>query len=300
MRKNETSVVPKQPMGQQNYSILMPLKGHPQSSVLRTEFALYRRFVAARVRGQMQYRASFVMQLFSSFAGAVFELIALLIVFGRFTTLGGWTVGEVAFLYALSSISFGTQEMLTAGFDDFSVMILQGEFDRVLVRPVTPFTQVLAADFQLRRLGRVAQGVVALVIALTHTHVAWTVGKLLYFPVVIASGVMLFAGITVLGATLTFWTLQRTEVINVFTYGGTFMSSYPISIYPQWMRRAVTFLIPLAFVSYYPGLYFLDRPDPLGLPGLMRFLAPLVSVCFFAIAWRVWEWGVRQYQSTGS
>ena len=153
----------------------------------------------------------------------------------------------------------------------------QGEFDRILLRPITPIVQVLASDFQLKRIGRALTGIVALVLALMRVHLTWTVGKVLYLPVVILSGVLLFAAIDLIGGTLCFWTIERTEVINVFTYGGVFMSSYPISIYQAWIRRTFTFLIPIAFVAYYPGLYFLDRTDPLGLPRFVSFLTPLVD-----------------------
>lgn len=271
-----------------------------QPSVLRSEAALYRRFVAARLRGQMQYKFSFALQLIGSFTSTGLELVAVFFTFNRFQNIAGWTLGEVALLYALASISFGLHEMVMQSFEDLSLDIQQGTFDRVLLRPVTPFVQVLAADFQLRRLGRVAQGVVAFGVALTHTHIHWTLGKALFLPVTFISGILLFGALDVLGATLCFWTVERTQVINVFTYGGTFMSSYPFSIYQQWLRRTATFVVPLAFVAYYPGLYLLDRTDPLGLPRIVSFATPLVAVAFFALAWRFWEWGVRHYQSTGS
>jgi viologen exporter family transport system permease protein len=269
-------------------------------SVLSTEFALYLRFIAARVRGQMQYRASFILDVISRFLVSGLELAGIFILFHQFTSLGGWGVGEIVFLYALVTISFALHEVVAQSFEDFSFTVRQGEFDRILLRPVTPIVQVLASDFQLKRLGRAITGILALILALMRVHLTWTVGKLLYMPVVILSGVFLFAAIDLIGATLCFWTIERSEVINVFTNGGVFMSSYPISIYQAWIRRTFTFLIPIAFVAYYPGLYFLGRPDPLGLPRVVSFLTPAVTVAFCAVALRFWAWGVRQYQSTGS
>ncbi len=271
-----------------------------QYSVLGTESSLYLRFIAARVRGQMQYRASFVLDVISRFLVNGLELAGIFILFHQFSSLGGWRVGEIAFLYGLVTISFALHEVIAQSFEDFSLTVRQGEFDRILLRPVTPIVQVLASDFQLKRLGRVLTGVLALVLALMRVHLTWTVGKALYLPVVILSGVFLFAAIDLIGGTLCFWTIERTEVMNVFTYGGVFMSSYPISIYQAWIRRTFTFFIPLAFVAYYPGLYFLDRTDPLGLPRFVAFLTPAVTVAFCAVALGFWEWGVRHYQSTGS
>ena len=276
----------------------MPPSGAP--AVLGTEFSLYLRFIGARVRSQMQYKASFVIDVFSRFLVNGLELAAIFILFSRFSSLGGWSVGEVAFLYGLVTVSFAFHEVVAQSFEDFSLTVKQGEFDRILLRPITPLVQVLASDFQLKRIGRVLTGVVALVLALTRVHITWTLGKVLYFPVVVLSGVLLFAAIDLIGATLCFWTIERTEVMNVFTYGGVFMSSYPIQIYQAWIRRTFTFIIPIAFVSYYPGLYFLDRTDPLGLPRFISFLTPPVTLAFCAVALWFWSWGVRHYQSTGS
>jgi ABC-2 type transport system permease protein len=75
------------------------------------------------------------------------------------------------------------------------------------------------------------------------------------------------------------------------------MMSYPASIYPAWMQRFFTFVVPFVFLNYYPALYFLDKPDPLGFPVYAPFLAPVVSVIFFAAALRFWQVGVNHYQS---
>jgi ABC-2 type transport system permease protein len=271
-----------------------------QYSVLSTEFALYLRFIGARIRSQMQYKVSFVLDVVSRFLVNGLELASIFILFNRFSSLDGWSVGEIAFLYGLVTVSFALHEVVAQSFEDFSLMVRQGEFDRILLRPITPIVQVLASDFQLKRLGRALTGIVALVLGLARVHITWTLGKVIYFPVVILSGVLLFAAIDLIGGTLCFWTVERSEAMNVFTYGGVFMSSYPIQIYQAWIRRTFTFIIPIAFVAYYPGLYFLGRTDPLGLPRFISFLTPLVTLAFCAIALWFWEWGVRHYQSTGS
>jgi ABC-2 type transport system permease protein len=66
------------------------------------------------------------------------------------------------------------------------------------------------------------------------------------------------------------------------------------------MRRFVTFVLPIGFVSYYPTLYLLNRVDPLGLPDWMRLMSPAAAVVLACFAWGGWCSGVRHYQSTGS
>src|SRR5919197_2705969 len=216
---------------------------------------LYRRLIGAHIRAQMQYRVSFFLMTLVSMVVTGSDLLAILILFNYFGELAGWRAGEVALLYGLAMVAFGLSEMVAAGFDLFPQAIRQGEFDRVLLRPVGIFVQVLAADFQLRRLGRVAQGGLALALAIAWTSIAWTPLKVLYLPVVLVSGFVMFSALLVLGAVLCFWTVQSIEIVNTVTYGGTELASYPLPIYHELLQRFFTFVVPLAFVSYFPALY---------------------------------------------
>jgi ABC-2 type transport system permease protein len=239
-------------------------------------FALCGHLLRAQIRSQLQYRASFALQTLGQFMATFVGFIALLLLFHRFPTLAGWSLGEVAFLYGLAGIAFGVSDMASS------------------------FIQVLASDFQIRRIGRIAQGAVALGLSLLWLEVEWTWLKTLVTLSAIVSGITIFCGIWVMGAAVTFWTVQRSEVTNVFTYGGEELVSHPMPIYADWLRGFFTFVVPLAFVAYLPALYVLDRPDPLGLPPFLQFCSPLVAVAFFLLARGAWSLGVRHYQSTGS
>ena len=85
---------------------------------------------------------------------------------------------------------------------------------------------------------------------------------------------MIFGSVWVVGGCISFWTTEGGEFTNAFTYGGNFMSQYPVDIFSGWMRRFLAYLVPLAFVCYFPALYLLDKPDPLGLPLFVDFPLP--------------------------
>jgi ABC-2 type transport system permease protein len=261
---------------------------------------IYGRLLGAQVRSQLQYRASFVLQALGQALATFVDFIGLLLLFNRFPSLAGWSLGEVAFLYGLGGVAFGLSDMICGGFDRLSITIQTGTFDRVLTRPLGSFQQVLASDFQVRRLGRIAQSAIALGLALSWVQIDWTPLRLLVAVSAILSGVVIFCAIWVIGAAVTFWTVQTSEVTNVFTYGGSELVGHPMSIYADWLRRFFTFVVPLAFVTYLPALYILDRPDPLGLPRMLQFCSPLVAAAFFLVARAAWSLGVRHYQSTGS
>jgi len=271
--------------------------------MLRQSWDLYRRLVGAQIRSQMQYRVSFILDLAAQFFGNVFDFATVAVLFTRFPAIGGWSLGEVALLYGLSALSFSLADMLASGFDYLvfgPTMVQRGGFDQIMVRPINAFLQVLTSQFALRRTGRLAQGAVVLAIALTLLHIVWTPAKIAYALVVIAGGTLFFMGLFIFGSGISFWTVDSLEAMNVVTYGGNFMTSYPMHIYPDWLRSIFMFVIPMAFVNYYPSLWLLDKPDPLGGPPWLAFLAPFVCLAVFGIGVRMWWFGVRHYQSAGS
>lgn len=265
-------------------------------------FRLYLRLIGVQIRSQMQYRVGFALETLSTalITGMVFITFAFVI--ERFGNIAGWSLGEVGFLYGLMEFSFGLMDMIFSGFDpqNFGRQVRLGRLDQILLRPIGVTLQILGSDFILRRTGRMAQGLVIFIIAIGMTNIQWTILKVAYLPVVIFSQVLFFGGLFVVGATFTFWTYESIEVINIFTYGGAEMMSYPMNIYPNWMRKIFTYIIPAIFINYYPALYVLNKPDPLGMPGYAAFLSPLVGVLVFASSMIFWKFGLNHYQSTGT
>lgn len=261
---------------------------------------LYWILAGARLRGQMQYRVSFALQVASSFTGTFVELLALLILFRTFRDLGGWSVGEVAFLYGLAAVALALAELFGEGLEQASRMIRDGEFDRVLTRPVAPLLQLLAADIQLRKVGRLTQGLLALVLAGRWTTIAWTPLKGLLLLGAIGSTAVVFLTVFLLGAAICFWTVESSEVQNIFTYGGTELASKPLTIYSRLLQSIFLYIVPLGLTTFYPAVHILGKPDPFGLPPFIPFMAPLVAALFLALGLVIWEFGMRHYQSTGS
>jgi ABC-2 type transport system permease protein len=267
---------------------------------MREHVRLYATLIRARARAQLQYRTSFVLAMLGSTSITAVEFVSILILFSRVPSIAGWTMCEVALLYGIAEATFATAELLGSALDDFNVRIRTGTFDKFLTRPRGTFFQVLAEDLALRRLGRVAQGCAVLAFAVTCAHVVWTPDKVLVLAIAFASGLAIFFSIFVLSAAFCFWSVEGKEAMHVFSYGGVALSDYPIDVYADWLRRFVTFILPLAFVSYYPALYLLDRPDVHALPDWVRLLSPLAAALMLGLAWVGWSRGVRHYQSTGS
>jgi ABC-2 type transport system permease protein len=260
---------------------------------------IYLRLIGARARSQLEYRASLALQIVASALLTLLDFVMILVLFENVPELDGWSVQEVALLYGIAGISFAVTDLIVGHLDLFPQMIRDGTFDQILVRPLPSLLQVVASDFSLRRLGKILQAVVVLIVALAAADIEWTLGRALMVPLAIVSGVLIYTGVWIALATIAFWIVDAIEFVNAFTYGGNFLSAYPITIFGRWLRNLVLFAIPIAFVAYFPALYILDRPDELGVPDALRFASPLVALLTVIVARLVWENAVRHYRSAG-
>jgi ABC-2 type transport system permease protein len=267
---------------------------------MRNVVGLYFRLIGAQLRGKLQYRLGFIMETSGYFLITFLDFIIIAVILSRFKEMGGWNLYEVAFLYALTSISFTIAEMVSRGFDRFAFYIQTGELDRVLVRPVSPYLQIISLELPLQKVGRLGQGIVVLFISLGGINVQWDLVKILLATMAIASGAIVYIGIFIIGAVTTIWTVSTSEFINIFTNGGTVLSSYPLNIYQEWFRHIFTFIIPMAFLNFFPALLILDKPAIGGLPLWLGWLGLPTAFAFLGVSLLIWRWGLKKYQSTGT
>ena len=261
---------------------------------------LYLRYFAISVRGQMQYRASFLMTAFGTFMMTGIEFFAIWALFARFGSLRGWTLPEVALFYGLIHVPFALAECFARGFDLFPGILKRGEFDRVLVRPRSTFLQILGMDMRLNQFGRMLQGLIVLIWASAVLDVTWTLPRIALVMGTVVGGVCLFCGLRVIEATIAFWSTESLEIMNCLTYGGVETAQQPLTIYRPWFRRLFTFVIPLACINYFPAHAILGRADVLGSPAVVHWISPVVGVLFLLVTIEIWRFGVRHYTSTGS
>lgn len=259
--------------------------------------SLYFKLVGICFKSQMQHRASFIMLALAHFLSTFVDILGIWVLFDRFKVLQGWTLSEMALIYGIIHMGFASAEAIARGFDTFSQLVKMGDFDRILLRPLGTIFQVATRDVQLMRIGRFLQGFVVLLWGFSELQLSFFSLHLLVIFLSILGATCLFYGLFVFQATLSFWTTETLEIMNITTYGGVETGQYPMSIYPVPFRLFFTFIIPLSCVAFYPIATLLGHESiPLG----FALLFPLAGACFLYVAFQLWKVGVNHYQSTGS
>ena len=262
--------------------------------------AVYRRLMAAQVRGHAAYRASFAFDLAGNALIPAIDLIAVVAMFQVTRVLGGFTAAEVLVMFGLSSSAFALGDLAVGNIERIRVYVRTGLLDAVLVRPLSALGQLLAVDFTIRRVTRFLTGLTVLVLALAAASVDWNPARAVLIVVAVGSGAAFFGAVFVATATVSFWWIDSGEFANGFTYGGRDFTSYPMNVYSGVFQKLFAYSMGFAFVAYYPALALLGRSDPLGAPGWVVWCSPLVALVAVGLAGVAWRFGVRHYRSTGS
>ena len=261
---------------------------------------IYAKIAGSRVRSQTQYRLSFVLQVVGAFCLTFTDFAIVLVIFRHLPNLAGWSFIEIAFLYGSSYVAFKTADIAMTNIDKLPMLIRLGTFDQLLARPLGTLGQLMTSDVGIRQVGAIAQGAAVFAYALSRLRIDWTPDRITLLMAMVVSAFFIFCAIFVATNSIAFWITDAREVANSFTYGGQLATQFPMNVFGVWFRRLMGFVIPLAFINYFPALHILDKNDPLRAPTFLRFFSPLVAAVSVAVAGLVWRVSVRHYRSTGS
>jgi ABC-2 type transport system permease protein len=257
---------------------------------------LFSEYFAQYAKVRVSYRGDFFISLITSFAATVFSLGFVVILFQKASQLKGWRFEEVVFLYGFSLIPYGLFNIVSLNLYDFgNNYIIEGKFDRVLLRPVSSLFQVLFETFRIESFQEVATGIFCISWATHRLHVPWTplkIAMLLFFGICAA---VIYVSTFLILSTVSFWFEDRIgvhpPVWNVIAFG-----RYPLSIYSGAVQFFLCWIIPFGLASFYPSVRMLGRAVA---PEYVQFV-PVVAAMFLTLAISLWNFGTRHYSSTGS
>lgn len=256
---------------------------------------LYARYFIIQLKGQMQYKASFFLTITGQFLTAFSVLLGIWFMLSRFHQVEGFTFSDILLCFAIVWMAYSLSETFARGFDHFAVMIGNGEFDRIMVRPRSTVLQVLGSRIEFTRLGRLIQAVFVFCYAIPASGVVWSADKIITLVLMILSGSLVFSGLFLIYAALCFFTTEGLEFINIFTDGGREFGTYPLVIYGSGVLKFFTYVIPMALFQYYPLLYLLGRTE-----NKAYMFLPLLAILFLVPCYALWRIGVKHFKSTGS
>ena len=264
--------------------------------MLHRDASVFAAYFAQFLKARMAYRADFFADLFATGLGTAASLLFVFVLFVPIDSLAGWQRDEILFIYGLSLIPYGLFSAVSWNLYDFGDhYIIEGNFDRVLLRPLNSFFQVLFESFRIHTLADCLIGAVVIATAARSLDLPFGLFDWIWLFVAAVSGATLFIAVFGTIASLSFHFEDRIgiapPVFNLINAG-----RYPVEIFQPLVRFLLRWIIPFSFVAFYPSTGILGR-DEFQTLCLLSPLVALVSLGVLAFAWTL---GVRQYKSTGS
>ena len=256
---------------------------------------IYFESLAMHLKGELEYRVDFILSFLSQILVFFTYYFIILALFTKFNHIKGFTLYEVLLCFSIVQFGFAFNEVFARGIDKFDELIIRGDFDRLLLRPKNIILQVLCSDSDFVKVSRLIQSIIVLIIAICHLNISWNLLKIITLLLMLFSSCIIFFGIFLMAASYCFFTVQGLEVRNVFTDGGKHMAQYPIGVFSKGFVWFFTFIIPYAFVNYYPLLFFLGRKS-----SILYAFSPLLVLLYLIPSIVTFYLGMKRYSSVGS
>jgi len=249
----------------------------------------------------MEYRFGFLLGMGTAFFMQWINVAFIWIVLERFHALKGWTLPQVIFLFSLRLIShFPHLFFCMRAKDGLDGFITGGTLDRFLVRPINPLYHILVSKTHLKSFTDLTVGVILFATASGMLQIHWTALNILFLILIIISGAIIETAVFLMVSVVAFWTMEAGQLKWIVDNLSDTLNQYPLSIYGTLAQFLMTFIIPLAFMSYYPATYFLRITETTLFHPYFAFLTPLAAGLFGLIAYRFWKVGINNYQGAGS
>lgn len=253
------------------------------------------------LKTNFQYKFDRFMTTFAVFIRESANVAVILLMLYQVKEVKGWDLYELLFLYSFLFLSYSVFVFFFTGIRDFEEVIYSGQLDRYMVRPVGVMFQVIASKVDYT--AAIGHGVIGVLLFATTANklgISWDIGKGIYLLICIIGGAMIQAAIFMVTACFSFWTIKTTSIRNMLFFNSRRFAAYPITFYPKAIQVILKFVVPFAFVNYYPTQFFLQKGTMSGATKAFLYLNPIVAGVLFFIVYKVWQKGLKQYGSTGN
>lgn len=262
-------------------------------------FSIYLQLTRANIKRRGQYRGSIILSIL---ALAILEssiLFGFFIIIRHFQDINGWNFYQISFLVGLNHFAQGLSMIFMAHSRGFGRLVSLGQIDRWLIRPIPPFISFLGHDFALPCFGDLVSGSVILTYSLAKLGVVLSLKNVSFLIATILGGALIQSAFFVIASATSFYTEKSSNFTSLLVWNTKEFINYPISIFPSYIQIVLTFIIPFAFINFYPAHYFFKTQDILFHPVFI-YLTPLIGIIAMGFAILFWQRSLQKYQGSGN
>jgi len=258
-------------------------------------FKLAWTYLRIGVLNELQYRVNFFIQLLQSAIAVGTGLIGLSLVFGQVNNLAGWSQEELLAVMGVHILMGGViRSAIQPNMERLMNDVLNGTLDFALTKPADAQALVSVREFRFWQLTDVLVGLVILGIAVSQLQTQMQALQIIAFIVALIMGAIMLYCVWLIVTSVAFWVIRINEIVNLFE-GLYAAGRWPVSIYPDWLRTGMTFLVPVAFAVTVPAEAMTNR-----LTSETMLFALGLTILFWILARVIWMLGLRSYSGASA
>ncbi len=244
----------------------------------------------------MSYRFDFIISLLGIIFVNLSGFVSFWIIFKNFPSLLGWSYYEMLFLYGFSLIALTPVQCFFDNNWNLMTYVLSGDFIKYCFKPMNLYFYYISEVFDIKGIGQLGIGIFILVHSWTNLHLSFSFLILLKLILALIASSLFMIGIMNFASASSFYIVNGAYFVMVLSNKFKDYAKYPVSIFNGVIRFVFTFLIPVAFMAYFPSLEFIDGKTPV----FLTYFTPIYGIIFFYISYRFWLRGAKRFNGTGS
>lgn len=256
--------------------------------------------VRLKVKEIWTHKFAFINNLLAQFFAYFVTLINIYILLKNIDALSGWSFYEIILLWVLNVFSYGvTGLFFYDGCNQLESQIQRGDIDIYYIQPKSFFWNYMFRNISPVFCFHVVFSSALMVYVFSALKINLSFLRCLYMILLLLCAVCIQACIMIILSAFSFRFVKSSNLVSTAIYGFRNFTTYPFSIYGKGIRFILTFIIPYAFVSYYPALFILEKQKSFW-ESLMIFVTPVITCVVILFTSFIWKRGLRIYNGTGS
>lgn len=267
----------------------------------RDSISVFLYYSKLTVKSWFQYKVDAVLRSLAVFLREATGIIVIYFTLLKFGNINGWNINEMLFLFSLLFITYGILIIFFTGLRDFGETVQNGNFDRYILRPRGLLFQIIASNSDwFAAIGHGFLGIALFILSADRVGIVWNMRTVIYYISAVIGGVLIQGAIFLIFASFNFYLIKTDNMAEIFYWNMRKFAGYPISIFHKVIQWMLMYVIPLAFVNYFPTQFLLRKADMANYPSMYMYIAPLIGIILYLLAYDFWRYSIKFYKSTGN
>lgn len=256
---------------------------------------LYFQILSQDLKSKMSYRADFWISMIGMVITNCVSFFAIMILFENINAIGEWNYYEMLFLYGFSVITTVPAQCFLDNGWNLGDAVLSGDFIKYCLRPINSFFYFFSETFDVKGIGQFVWGIIILGYSWKRLLIPASFVNIVFLFFMLLSASLFMSSIMIIAAASSFWITCSGDILILFSRFKEY-ARYPISIFNPLLKFVFSFVIPIAFIAYYPSMLFIQTDSTL----VLSWLTPIFGVLFLSGTYLLWMKGAQNYTGTGS